>query len=149
MGPVFIYVVPCWLLAARVHTVSRGLVSITFIAFSLNNFHFWTIWLIKLIGAAAERRHSFAQAIARSDTKTTPQTIGSRNRCHAPSKTSGLYLRPDVYFFEMLANPRLLNETGVYLREASIREYTLYSLHAVIAIFYAHVRCSCHASTAL
>jgi hypothetical protein len=105
--------------------------------------------LTKLIGVAAERPHSFAQAIARSDTKTTPQTIGLHNRCHAPSKASGLLLRPDVYFFETLANPRLLNETGIYLREASIREYTVYPLNVVIATFYVHVRRSCHTSTAL
>jgi hypothetical protein len=32
-------------------------------------------------------------------------------------------LRPIVYYLEMLVNPRLQNETGVYSREASIREY--------------------------
>ena len=91
------------------------------------------IWLQNETGVYKWDRRLFM--IARSDTKNTPQTIGSHNRCHVPSKTSGLYLRPDVYFFEMLANPGLLNETGIYLRETFIREYTLYPLYAVIAIF--------------
>ena len=37
-----------------------------------------------------------------------------------PLEAPGLDLKPGVYFLETLANPQLLNETGVYLGETSI-----------------------------
>ena len=84
-----------------------------------NAFRFWTIGLTNVTVAATESLYSFAIAIA-SATKTTPQIIPQNNRCHAPSEAPGLYLRPGFYFLKTLANSWLLNETGVYLGEASI-----------------------------
>ena len=47
------------------------------------------------------------------------------DRCHAFLEASVLFLRSSVYFLEILVNPWLLNETGVYLGEASIQAQTV------------------------
>ena len=66
-------------------------------------------------------------AIVSVTTETTPPA----NRYHAPLEAPSLYLRPGVHLLETLVNSRLLNETGVYLGEASIRAHynNYYGMH--------------------
>ena len=63
-------------------------------------------------------------AIVSVTTETTPPA----NRYYAPLEAPSLYLRPGVHLLETLVNSQLLNETGVYLGEASIRAH-YYGMH--------------------
>jgi len=47
---------------------------------------------------------------------------------------AGLYLRPGIYFLNLLETPQLIIETGLYLHMAFIQGYTLYYWIAFIDI---------------
>ena len=69
-----------------------------------------------------------------------PHPLLTPNRCHTPSEAPGLYLRPSVYFLKILTKSCLLNETSIYLGEASIRAYTvLTSCTVVVSNHFSYV----------